>query len=143
MPHQDSPATVDKAVTSPTTPKAASSPATRRRTSLTVKQREASFTNQMSHIAEDLSPKERVFSRLIHIKPLETLSDLAASTVFRPNAMLAGSIAAFLVVTALYVTAKQLGYALSGFETIAAFGVGWALGLAYDYLRLLVRGKRS
>ena len=43
----------------------------------------------------------------------------------------------------IYTIAKTIGYKLSGFETIAAFLIGWLIGLIYDYLRILITGKKE
>lgn len=104
--------------------------------------REASFKHQMKAIQADMSLSRRTFSKVIHNRVIEKTSDVAASTIARPNAILAGSICAFILTLGVYVVAKSVGYRLSGFETIAAFIFGWILGIAYDYLRLLIAGKK-
>lgn len=60
----------------------------------------------------------------------------------RPNAILAGSVVAFFAVLGVYLLAKNLGYVLSGFETIAAFVIGWIIGILYDYFRTMITGKK-
>lgn len=119
------------------------SPAEKRGTLLTRKHREASFRKQMDSIQPHLSIHEQRVSRIIHNKTVEKISDTLDSTVARPNALLAGSISAFLLVTVVYLLAKNYGYPLSGFETIGAFLIGWVIGLIYDYTRMLIRGKRN
>jgi len=57
--------------------------------------------------------------------------------------MLYGSFFAFLLTLIVYVLAKNLGYTLSGFETIAAFIFGWVFGIIVDYLKILFTGKNS
>jgi hypothetical protein len=42
----------------------------------------------------------------------------------------------------VYLIAKNLGYVLSGFETIGAFAIGWIIGVLYDYFRVMVTGKK-
>lgn len=118
------------------------SPAERRRGAISKKEREKSFHAHMIDAERDMTTGERVFSKLIHFKPIEKASDLASSTIARPNALLSGSIAAFITITVLYFAAKHYGFQLSGFETIAAFIGGWILGIVYDYLSLLLRGRR-
>ncbi len=110
---------------------------------ITRRSREQSFKKQLDGIQPDLSRSERLLSRLIHAKSVENASDVAGATVARPNAMLAGSVCAFLVVAIVYLSAKYYGYPLSGFETIGAFGIGWLIGLVYDYLRNLIAGNTS
>lgn len=106
------------------------------------KQKETSFKRQMKEVQAELSPASQTFSKVIHNKAVEKTSDIVGATVARPNAILAGSVAAFIITLVVYVVAKNIGYRLSGFETIGAFIVGWAIGMVYDYLRLIVTGKK-
>lgn len=119
------------------------SPAQRRHTLITKHSREQSFNKQMSNIQPQLTNSERLFSQFIHNKVVENTSEAFGRTVARPNALLAGSAAAFILTTAIYLLAKHYGYQLSGFETIVAFAIGWVCGLIFDYMRLLIQGKRS
>ena len=118
------------------------SPAEKRSTLITKRHREQSFAKQMDSIRPHLSKREQTISKVIHNKQVEAMSETAASTIARPNALLAGSICAFVLVTVLYFVAKHYGYQLSGFETIGAFGIGWLIGMAYDYIRVLVHGNK-
>ena len=119
-----------------------SSPAERRTGPISKKQLGASFKTQMKFVEAEMNPSERVFSKIIHSKPIEKASDTLGATVARPNALLSGSIAAFIGVTVLYFTAKYYGFQLSGFETIGTFVLGWTIGIVYDYVSLLVKGRR-
>lgn len=119
------------------------SPAEKRSTLITKRHREQSFDKRINDIQPHLTPSEQRFSKLIHNKTVEKTSDAIGSTIARPNALLAGSISAFILVTILYLVAKHYGYQLSGFETIGAFVLGWLIGLGYDYVRLLIRGKHG
>lgn len=117
-------------------------PAERRRGPITKKQLRGSFQSQMTHAREHMSPGARIFSRLIHARPVEIASEAIGSTLARPNALLSGSIAAFITVTVLYFVAKHYGFQLSGFETIGAFVVGWTIGILYDYFSVMIRGHK-
>lgn len=105
-------------------------------------QREASFQNQLEGARHSMSTSSKNFSKIIHNKAVEKASDAIGSTVARPNALLFGSIFAFISVTIVYLVAKNYGYQLSGFETIAAFILGWVLGLLYDFVRLMIHGSK-
>ncbi len=117
------------------------SPAERRRGPITKKQLDNGFKMQMAQAQSHMSPAGRVFSKFIHLRPVEVVSDIASSTIARPNALLSGSIAAFGFVTILYFTAKYYGFSLSGFETIGAFVLGWIIGILYDYFAVMIRGR--
>lgn len=114
----------------------------KRRGPISKKQKEASFKRQMKEIQASQPPISRTFSKIIHNKAIEKTSDIVGATVARPNAILAGAVTAFVLTLGVYVTAKILGYVLSGFETIAAFAIGWVIGIIYDYLRVVITGKK-
>ena len=114
----------------------------KRRGSISKKQKDDSFKRQMKEIQAKQPPVNRVFSKVIHNKVVEKTSDFVGSTVARPNAILSGAVTAFLLTLVVYVTAKIIGYQLSGFETIAAFIIGWVIGIVYDYLKIVITGKK-
>lgn len=109
----------------------------------TKKQRENSYKNTMKQIQSEMSVSARTFSKVIHNNVIEKGSEAIGSTIARPNAILAGSLTALVLVSGVYIVAKIFGYRLSGFETIGAFALGWALGLIYDYVRFMALGRRS
>lgn len=113
------------------------------RTHATKRQRDASYAATMRQIRSEMNAPSRTFSKVIHNKTVERVSDAIGTTAARPNAVLAGSIAATFLTLFVFLVAKQYGYRLSGFETIGTFFVGWALGLIYDYARLLFITKRN
>lgn len=118
------------------------SPASRRGP-ITKKQLDSQFNRTMEQVREELPASGRIFSRFIHSKPIEKASDALSSTIARPNALLTGAVCAFLLTLALYLFAKNMGYRLSGFETIGTFAVGWFLGILYDYLKIMITGKKG
>lgn len=116
--------------------------ATTKRRSISKKERDASFNKHMKDVRADMSAPERAFSKLIHAKPIEKTSEVVGATIARPNAILSGAFLAFVAVLAVYLIAKHYGYPLSGFETIGAFIVGWIAGILYDFLKVMVTGKK-
>jgi hypothetical protein len=105
-------------------------------------QRDASFKTTMNEVQAQLSTPSRTFSKVIHNKAIERASDAAASTIARPNAMLSGAVFAFVLTLTVYLVAKNLGYPLSGFETIGAFVLGWIIGIVYDFLKDMINGRK-
>lgn len=114
-----------------------------RRGPIDKKTREKSYKQTISRVQSELPVGSRTFSKVIHNKFVENTSEALSNTVARPNAILAGAVAAFVLTLATYTVAKTLGYRLSGTETIAAFMIGWLIGLIYDYFRLMITGKKS
>ena len=113
-----------------------------RRGPISKRQADESYKKIMNQVQNELSPISRSFSKIIHNKTIEKTSEAIANTVARPNAILAGAFVAFVVTLLTYTIAKTIGYSLSGFETIAAFTTGWIIGVLYDYLKVVITGKK-
>ena len=117
------------------------SPEKKRRGPTSKQERKAAFDKTMTEIQSEMSPASRTFSKVIHNPAVEKSSEVIGNTVARPNAILSGSAAAFILTAGIYLVAKHFGYSLSGTETIATFVLGWVIGLIYDYIRVLIFGK--
>ncbi|MDX2776273.1 hypothetical protein PV379_02770 [Streptomyces caniscabiei] len=118
-----------------------SSPA-ERRSGPNKAERDASFKATMSEVQSQMSAPSRAFSKVIHTKGVEKASEVVGSTVARPNALLTGALFAFVLTLAVYLIAKNIGYPLSGFESIGAFILGWILGLVYDFVKVMITGRK-
>jgi hypothetical protein len=101
-----------------------------------------SYKKTLARVQSELPIGSRLLSKFLHNPLVELVSDIVSSSVARANAMLAGSIVAFSVTLIVYITSQTLDYELSGLETAFAFVCGWALGIVYDYLKLLLTGKK-
>lgn len=110
---------------------------------ITRTQKQAEYKKTMGSMQKQLSTPARAFSKVIHNPAVEKASDVTGSTVARPNAILAGSFVAFVAVLGVYLLARYNGFRLSGFETIAAFAVGWAVGVGLDLLRVTFSRRTS
>jgi hypothetical protein len=138
----DNAISIEKGSAEKAKPKEGPSP-TKRRGTISKKESDASFKKNIKQIQAEMSAPQRAFSKVIHNKAVEKTSDVVGATVARPNAILSGAIVAFVLVLAVYLVAKNLGYVLSGFETIGAFIIGWIIGVLYDYFRVMITGKKS
>lgn len=117
--------------------------AARRAHGITSQERDMAFSSTINQARSHMSSPARQFSKFIHTKPVEAASEALEKTIARPNSLLYGSMFAFLLTLGVYLTAKHFGYALSGFESIGAFIVGWVLGIIIDYAQLIVRKRRN
>ena len=104
--------------------------------------KDAVYKQTMRLIRAEMTGPSRAFSKIIHAPIIERSSEVIGGTLARPNAILAGSTTALVLVICVYVLARTFGYQLSGFETIGAFLLGWVLGLTYDYVRVMALGRR-
>lgn len=103
--------------------------------------KKVAYQKTMTHIQSEMNPVSRNFSKIIHTPAIEKTSDFIGNTVARPHAILAGSFTAFLLTLSLYTLARTMGFALSGFEMIGSFIIGWILGITFDFLRVMVTGR--
>lgn len=110
---------------------------------ITKEDRKDSFKKTMETVQSQLPKSSRTFSKVIHNPTVEKVSEVTGKTIARPNAILSGSVAAFVLTLAIYTLAKINGYPLSGFETIAAFIIGWIAGMLFDYIRIGIKGSSS
>ena len=108
----------------------------------TKRDKKLSYDSTMKEVRSHMSGPSRTFSKLIHAPLVEKVSDATGSTVARPNAILSGAVFAFLLTLGLYLIARMNGYPLTGTESIAAFALGWVLGLIYDFFKVMIVGKR-
>ncbi len=122
--------------------KKSSSPA-ERRGPLSKREKDASFNATMGEIRSHMSAPSKAFSGFIHNKTVERVSETVGATIARPNAILTGSVFAFIFTLSVYLIANYNGYPISGGETIASFALGWILGLVFDYLRVIITGKTT
>lgn len=90
------------------------------------------FKTILDETTRDMSRPRLLFSKFIHISSINSIANLLATTIARPNSLLYGGIASFLVAVSTYLIAKNLGYSLSGFESIGAFALGWLVGVLVD-----------
>lgn len=105
-------------------------------------ERDASFKATMKEVQSQMSAPSKAFSKVIHNKVVEKVSEGVGTTIARPNALLAGALSAFVLTLTIYLIAKELGYPLSGFESIGAFILGWLIGITYDFLKVMVTGRK-
>jgi hypothetical protein len=110
---------------------------------VTKKEREASYNATMKHVRSEMSLPARTFSKVIHQPVVEKSSEILGSSLARPNAILAGSVSALILVTLTYLIARTFGYQLSGFETIGAFVLGWLIGIIYDFVKIMAAGGQK
>ena len=120
--------------------KEAPAPSTNHRV-VTPREKDASYKATMRTIQKEMTPSARNFSKFIHNPVIENVSEITGKTVARPNSILFGSLGAFFVVLGVYLTARYMGFRLSGSEFIVVFVLGWFAGLVFDLLRKMVTGK--
>lgn len=114
-----------------------------KRPTVSREEKQAEYQKTMHSVRKQMSSPSRGFSKAIHQPAVEKASHIAGSSIARPNAILWGSMTAFVVVLGVYLLARYNGFRLSGTETIAAFIIGWIIGMLVDFLRFTFKRRRA
>ncbi len=96
------------------------------------RERDAVFVKTMAQVRHQLSPAQRTFSKLIHAKPVEAVSELLEETIYRPSFLWGGLIGGLLFGGFLYVVARAMGFRLSGSEFLVGLLVGGCIGFLVE-----------
>lgn len=101
------------------------------------------YRDTLQQARSHMSLPAQIFSRFIHLRPIEIISDLLAMTLFRPLPLVFAAASAALLPLVIWLIAKHFGYSLSGTESIIAFIFGWLVGVIVDYTKILITGKST
>lgn len=104
-----------------------------------VRQKSEAFKHTMMQARSHMSVSQRIFSKVIHIRSIELISDALGRSLFRPTVIITGSLCALIFSSVMYLVAKHYGYELAGSEFLVAFVFGWLVGIILDYISLLLR----
>ncbi len=108
---------------------------------ITKREKERVYKQTLTRVQSEMSTPARTFSKLIHAPVVEKTSEVIGSTAARPNALLMGSVMALALLSVVYAVGQTYGYRLSGFEMIAAYGIGYVSGLFIDYVKIMATGR--
>lgn len=92
------------------------------------------YAHTLASVRRRLRGPDKPFSRVIHSKALETISEQAETTVARPSALLGGGIAAFLISTIAYYFANHYGWEYNPGVLIFSFVGGYFIGIVIELL---------
>jgi hypothetical protein len=103
--------------------------------------KKTAYKQSLKRIQSQLPTKRsRAFSRVIHNRAVENISEVAGKTVFRPSITLGLSLGALIGGTGIYLIARHYGYGISGSEFLFAGLVGGVIGIIVEVIYRL--GKR-
>ncbi len=106
------------------------------------KRKKESYKKTLLSIQKEMPLINRLLSKLLHFSPVDSLTNIFASTLFRPNPIAIGSIFAFLGMSFCYFFAKQYAYSLSGSEFALFFISGWFIGIVFDLFSAMLYKKQ-
>lgn len=108
------------------------------------KQLKADAYKQMVKKAQsNLNVPQRAFSKLIHLKVVDTSSNAAAKTIARPSAFLGGSVGALVGSAVLLYFSRQNGFSYNYAAIFVLFVGGFFVGALVELIARLLFRKRS
>lgn len=96
------------------------------------------YKRTLASVQKDLNAPERVLSKVIHNRAVESVSNAAGKTVARPSGLLVGGILAFVGTSGYLWATKHYGYEYNFLLFFIFFVGGFVLGLIIELLTRLV-----
>ena len=90
------------------------------------------YKHTIRNVQTHLKPAERRFSKILHNDTIEAISELGASTVARPSAILGGGVVMVFGGLALLLTARYFGFTIPMSSLIALYIIGFVLLFIID-----------
>lgn len=104
--------------------------------------KDMAFSRALTRARKKLPLPSRVFSRFVHLAPIDKASEVLGKTIARPSGMLGGAIVAFIGTSALLWITRHYGYEYNYLLVIMLFAAGMAIGLLGEVLLRAFRKSR-
>lgn len=101
------------------------------------------YRRELTKIQSKLPKQKRNFSKIIHNKTIESISNVGAQTAARPSGVLGGSIFAFLGSVTLYYMARHYGFQYNYLMLFLLFVLGFTVGCVLELLVWSLSGRRA
>jgi len=101
------------------------------------------YQKTMQDVQRHLSPAQRRFSKFAHARPVEFVSEVLEETILRLSFIWGGVIGALVLGGGVYITARIIGFELSGSEFTLGLLLGGLVGFVLERLIGLFRHKRA
>lgn len=108
----------------------------------TDKEREKVYENELSEIQSKMPAAQRTFSKLIHSRVIENVSETTQKTIFRPSALIGGAVSGLVLGILVYVVARIYGYSLGNLEILSLAFLGAILGLIIEFIVRKIKHKK-
>jgi len=95
----------------------------------------------LNSIQHELRPAERIFSKLIHKKPVDVASNAIGNTIARPSGLLVGSVCSLATSLLVIFICRYYGYEYNYLLGIVGFGGGFVAGLIIEMVLRSFRRK--
>ena len=105
--------------------------------------KDMAFSRAMTRTRKQLSPLSRNFSKVVHNKVVDRVSETAGKTIARPTSMLWGAVFAFVGTSALLWITRFYGYEYNYLVAIMLFVIGAIFGLALEGILQIIKNTKE
>lgn len=104
--------------------------------------KQKAYSKELHRVRTHLPKAQRSFSRFIHSRGVEAVSEVGGKTVARPSGLLGGGIVAFGGTLALVLVSRHYGFTYNFFVFIALLITGFFIGLIIELIvRSIIKAK--
>lgn len=100
----------------------------------TKKEKKQAYRQQIKKVQAQLPKGARTFSKIVHNPVVETVSDATAKTIFRPSALIGGSVTGIVFGLVIYLVARYYGYPIPAMTLVLILIVGAILGVIVELI---------
>lgn len=93
------------------------------------------FKNIMRAVRKNLSTADQIFSRVIHLRIIDASLSILGASIFRPLAIIVGSITSIIAGLSCYVFSLHRDFRLNTTIYLMTMAAGWLFGLIVDWLK--------
>lgn len=101
------------------------------------------YKKELHRIQSRLPKSQRSFSKVIHSRTVEAVSEVGGKTVARPSGLLGGGLVAFGGTLALVIISRHYGFTYNFFVFLALLVGGFFVGLIVEMIIRAVSKARS
>jgi hypothetical protein len=100
----------------------------------TKQEKKLAYKKQIKKVQSQLPRGSRAFSKVVHNPVIETISDATAKTIFRPSALIGGSVTGLVLGLIIYLVARYYGYPISTMTLVLLLIIGAILGVIVELI---------
>ena len=97
-------------------------------------EKKAAYKKEIKKVQGQLPKRSRTFSKFIHNPVVESVSDVAGKTVFRPSVLIGGSVTGLVLGLVVYVVAVYYGYLIPSITLVLFLLIGAVLGAVVEFI---------
>lgn len=96
--------------------------------------KELSYRRILKHVRHQMNTPTRLFSKVVHLRQIENLSEFGTKTIARPIGIIGGALTALMGSIVLLYLSKHFGYSYNYFAFFILFSIGFLGSILIEVL---------